>query len=114
MPILSLDLAKSHLRVTWAAEDQLIDVYIGASEGAAASFLNRRVYSTIQEMEDAIEAGVAGEDPMVANDEIRAAMLLTLGHIYNNRDDVVIGATAVELPLGARSLLQPYRVGMGV
>ncbi|WP_117310040.1 head-tail connector protein [Stenotrophomonas sp. G4] len=46
---------------------------------------------------------------VVANPSIFSAILLTLGHLYANRTDVVVGAQAVELPNGAKSLLRPYR-----
>lgn len=42
------------------------------------------------------------------------AMLLTVGHLYANREDVVVGASAVDLPQGARALLWPHRIGLGV
>lgn len=41
---------------------------------------------------------------------IRHAILLSVGHLYANREAVVVGTSAVELPLGAQSLLFPYRV----
>jgi uncharacterized phiE125 gp8 family phage protein len=37
--------------------------------------------------------------------QARAAVLLTLGHFYANREAVVVGKTAVPLPIGARHLL---------
>lgn len=114
MPILALDMVKSHLRVTWSDEDQLIGIYHAAAEGSAISFLNRKVYKDEAAMLDAIEAGTAGDDPMVANAEFHAAVLLTAGHLYVNREQVVLGVTAVDLPMGARDFLQPYRVGLGV
>lgn len=114
MPILALDMVKSHLRVTWADEDQLIGIYHAAAEGSAVSFLNRKVYQDEATMEAAKEAGTAGDDPMVANAEFHAAVLLTAGHLYVNREQVVLGVTAVDLPMGARDFLQPYRVGLGV
>lgn len=41
---------------------------------------------------------------------ISAAMLLTAGHLYRNREAVVAGqsAGAAELPLGVQNLLWPY------
>ncbi|WP_156374647.1 head-tail connector protein [Pseudorhodoferax sp. Leaf274] len=42
------------------------------------------------------------------------AMLLTLGHLYDNREEVVTGTTATQLPEGAKALLWPYRRGLGV
>jgi hypothetical protein len=47
---------------------------------------------------------------MVVNESVKAALLLGVGSLYENRGDGAGG----ELPLGARSLLQPYRVGMGL
>lgn len=46
---------------------------------------------------------------IVSNPSIVAAALLTVGHLYANRTDVVVGATVAELPNGARALLRPYR-----
>lgn len=40
--------------------------------------------------------------------DIRAAALLIIGHLYENREAVVIGATATELPMGVNLLLAPY------
>lgn len=51
---------------------------------------------------------------MVINSAVQAAILLTLGHLYANREEVVIGASVAQLPQGARQLLQPYRIGLGV
>ncbi len=53
---------------------------------------------------------------IVSNDSIRAAVLLILGHLYSNREEVMTeqGAAAVQLPMGAHALLWPYRVGLGV
>jgi uncharacterized phiE125 gp8 family phage protein len=41
---------------------------------------------------------------------VRAAILLTLGHLYEHREDVVVGTISSELPRGAEALLFPYRV----
>lgn len=49
-------------------------------------------------------------DGIVVNDTIKAAVLLTVGHLYANREDVVIGASVSALPNGADYLLQPYKV----
>ena len=49
-------------------------------------------------------------DGIVVNDQIKAAVLLTVGHLYANREDVVTGASVAALPNGADYLLQPYKV----
>ncbi len=41
---------------------------------------------------------------------IRAALLLLIGHWYENREAVVIGQAPNEVPLGVDALLFPYRV----
>ena len=46
---------------------------------------------------------------IVVNPSIVSAVLLILGHLFESREDVVIAATAVELPHGARALLRPDR-----
>ena len=55
----------------------------------------------------------AGQAPEDVPKSIFAAMLLTLGHLYVNREDVGTEQTYT-LPMGARTLLQPYRLSMGV
>lgn len=49
-------------------------------------------------------------DGIVVNDQIKAAVLLTVGHLYANREDVVAGASVAALPNGADHLLQPFKV----
>lgn len=51
---------------------------------------------------------------MVINKAIEAACLLKLGHLFANREEVVTGTIATELPQASKALLTPYRVGMGV
>jgi uncharacterized phiE125 gp8 family phage protein len=41
---------------------------------------------------------------------IRAAMLLIIGHLYENREDVIIGRQVNDLPKGSTFLLDPYKV----
>lgn len=57
---------------------------------------------------DAIEQG------LVINKAITSACLLILGHLYENRENTVIGVSATPLPMGALFLLEPYRAGLGV
>ena len=51
-------------------------------------------------------------DGMVVNEAIKAAVLLTVGHLYANREDVVAvaGVSVAQLPNGAEWLLAPYKV----
>ncbi|MGE4334662.1 MAG: head-tail connector protein [Pigmentiphaga sp.] len=46
---------------------------------------------------------------MVVNPRVTAAVRLTLGSLYANREQVVVGVTAAELPQGVAELLKPDR-----
>lgn len=41
---------------------------------------------------------------------VKAAILLTVGHLYEHRESVIIGTTAAEMPQSASWLLDPYRI----
>lgn len=86
------------------AADAIADCVVSRSARAAACRAYRRAQTDAGET----YAGI------VVNDLIKAGILLTLGHLFENRQDVLVGSTAADLPMGARSLLQPYRVGLGV
>jgi len=115
-PIISQDQSLAHLRVDAGTDDAMIALYVSAAVQSASNFMNRQVYATADDMAAAVLAGTAGDDPIIADDAIRAAILLILGKLYSNREDVVTGTgrTVQLLPDGSRYLLQPYRVGMGV
>ncbi len=68
----------------------------------------RYTYARAQTTARAIYAGV------VMDDLIKAAVLLILGHLYENRQDVQEDGRVAELPMGSVYILQPYRELMGV
>lgn len=43
-------------------------------------------------------------------ESLRSAVLLMLGHLYANREAIIVGTIASELPLGITALVQRYRV----
>lgn len=111
MPLLDLDLVKSHLRVDDTDSDVIISAYQAAAEGIIVQYMDRDVYA-------------AGDSP-VSTDEyaieinpaITAAILLYVGDLYATRETEdsdfqrrpVAGFPAV-LPRQVRALLAPYRV----
>lgn len=113
MQFVTTELAMAHCRGD-AGDEALIALYVAAAQDTSIDYLNRRVFATPQEMAAAIAAGTAGEHPMVVTDAIRAAILLTAGHLYANREDVVVGVSAAQLPSGAKSLLYPKRISPGL
>lgn len=68
----------------------------------------RQVLAEAYDRADAIAYG------MVINSAIQAACLLKLGHLFANREDIVTGLIATELPVASQHLLMPYRIRMGV
>lgn len=59
---------------------------------------------------------LAGESPLfnVLPFAVKAAMLLLLGHYYENREATLAGAPITTIPLGVESLLRPYRIRKGM
>jgi len=100
---LTLAQVKTYLRVDDDLEDALITALITAAREYAERYENRLLVARTA-------TDVAGTDYYTPSELEKAAMFLFLGHLYENRETVVIGATAVEMPLGARRLLDMYRV----
>ncbi|WP_299312368.1 head-tail connector protein [uncultured Halomonas sp.] len=42
--------------------------------------------------------------------DVRAALLLLIGHLYENREAVVVGTSASQVPLGVEILLAPHKI----
>jgi len=115
MRLVDIDQARMHCR-TDSDDDAILSLYVGAAEAAVQEFLNRRVFVDAEDLADAVLGGEIVVAPVLVNDAIRAAVLLIAGHLYRNREQVQTGqgANAVEIPMGAHSLLWPYRVGIGI
>ena len=94
---LSLELAKAHLRVgDDTSLDMLIEQYLEMAFGIAEDYTNRKL--TQEFSAESLPAS------------IRAAILLTLGTLFDNEADVVVGRSVEQLPLTAEKLLQPWRI----
>lgn len=96
--IVSLAEAKLHLRVSSTDEDTLITLYAQAASDNIKSYLNRDI-------------------PVDNNNNvppaIKAACLLMIGDLYENRETIVTGASIDILPT-AKNLLYPYRKDIGI
>lgn len=102
-----------HLRAD--SEDQsYVALVLEAAEDSASKFLNRRFYADEDALASAVLTGDAGVDPILVNPSIRAACLLIAGNLYGNREDIVVGTITSELPMGSKSMLMPYRIGLGL
>lgn len=51
-------------------------------------------------------------DASLVPQSIKRAMLLIIGHLYNNREQVVIGVSQTEIDFGVDKLLEPHRLYM--
>jgi hypothetical protein len=110
--LLTEEQALAHLRIDAGDEPNLL-LYMGAAEQAACDYTSRTFYISEANLNEAVNRDCAGQNPLVVTDAIIAAILLILGHLYMNREDVLIGLTPMELPMNSRYLLAPYRAGMG-
>lgn len=114
MSFVTLEQAKAHLYVHGSDDDAYIEAIIAAAQRHCVTYLNRGVYVSQEALDAAVDAGAASPNAMVILDDIKFAILLVVGHLYANREDNVAGTIVSELKLGARALLQPYRVTPGL
>lgn len=113
MPILTIETAIDHCRAD-PEDAAMVELYLGAAIDAAQEYLGRKVYADQVELDAAVAAGEAGELPMVATYSVKAAMLLICGHLFANREDVVVGAQSFAMPRGSHDLLRPHRKVQGL
>lgn len=85
--------AKMHLKVDNTDEDDLIDIFIEAAEDFIEVYLDR--------------------ETVPDKAAIKAAALLIIGDLYENRGAQIVGTITSENPAVMR-LLQPYRRNIGI
>lgn len=99
MSLIGLADLKLHLRVDSNDEDAAIQGYLDAAEAAAANRIHRVIIAPNATM-------VEGSIPMTG--DIRAAILLMAGHLYENRT-AVVEKQVYAVPMAVDYLLAPYR-----
>jgi uncharacterized phage protein (predicted DNA packaging) len=77
--------------------DQEDDIFLSAKLAAASGWIEAYVGEPF-----------AGLDPFPA--AISEAVLQLAAHLYENREAVLVGVSASELPFGVVDLIRPYRV----
>ncbi|MEQ9944113.1 head-tail connector protein [Pectobacterium aroidearum] len=103
--MLDIDLVKQHCRVESGNDDDtLLNAYITTAERHVEKLTRRKLY------ENAEAEGYADDDDHLLLEDVQVAMLLLIGHWYENRETVVIGQSAQSIPFTVESLLQPYRI----
>lgn len=97
--IVSLSVAKEHLRVSNSIEDSLITLFIHAAGDYIATFLNQNIPGL-------------DDSPVNVPFAIQAACLLTVADMYENREGA--GEKEIKENPAVMRLLYPYRVEIGV
>lgn len=105
--MLDIGIVKEHCRVDsdFTGDDALLNLYTGAAARYVETWTRRTLYESKE------SPGYAeDEDPILPGDDVKAAMLLLIGHWYANRETVSVGQTVAEVPFAVEALLQPYRI----
>ncbi|EOW2332799.1 head-tail connector protein [Citrobacter freundii] len=82
-------------------EDEMLLLYYGAARRMAENYINRKLY------EDKVPE--SDPDGLSIADDILLALMLLVGHWFENREPVNVGNIVTTFQFGFESLLQPYR-----
>lgn len=99
---------------TWASTEYKVDAPNGphathARIAPAFSFQWPQTRAELNAVIITYKAGY-GDGPGDVPQLIRSAMLLFIGHLYEHRETVIIGQTAMEMPVGATRLLSAFTI----
>lgn len=97
--LVSLDLVRTHLRISTEQEDTLLAVYIAAAGDYIRNFLNQAIPGLDDSPQDVPSA-------------IISACLLFVGDLYANRE--AQSETVLTENKAAINLLYPYRINIGI
>lgn len=110
MALVSMTLAKKHLRVEHNDDDAEIEAYLAAAETIVTEYVDRAVYPSASD--SPAGAPPSGDDgtALEITPPIVAAILLMLGDLYSRRMTSQDDKGDAVLPRAVRALLAPYRV----
>ncbi|HCM2949795.1 head-tail connector protein [Klebsiella pneumoniae] len=91
--------AQCRIDIDDTTEDEVLTLYYGAARRKAESFINRHLYEEVPETDP---------DGLVIADDILLALMLLVGHWYENREESS-DAAKTSIPFGFTSLIEPYR-----
>lgn len=100
--MVSLDRVKQHLRVDHGEEDELIQAYLASAAAYVGGYCDRQI---VDPPPAAGEEPIDPETQMLITKDVEQALLLIVGHWYNNREAVVIGTITSAMPMAVESLL---------
>jgi uncharacterized phage protein (predicted DNA packaging) len=91
--LVTLEEMKAHLNITTADDDALITGKIEAAEAHIEAMLPAGSLDNFADQQD-----------------VKEAVKQLAAHFYENREAVLLGVSAQELPLGVYQLLAPHRM----
>ena len=81
---------------------------------ARITLANNATFPTVYDRTNAVEikfvAGYASTSATGFPKQLLNAMYLIIGHLYENRQDVIVGSIVTEMKKGADSILRQYRI----
>lgn len=92
MAIVSLELAKAHMKIDGSAEDELVSLYLDGAETWISNYIGRPL---------------AELDPLPA--DVKIAILRLVSFYYECRNLATFGISAQLAPMGVTSILDSYR-----
>lgn len=103
--MLELDIIKQHVRLEpdFNEDDALLNTYATAARRYVENHTGRTLYAT------EMEVPTDDDHALVLDDDLTTAMLLLVGHWYENREAVALGTIATDLPMAVEALISPYR-----
>lgn len=109
--MLDLSIIKPHVRLELddTEEDVLLETYATAAQRLVENQTGRTLYATSGEIPVGSDEEPVNDDALVLDDDLTTAMLLLIGHWFENREAVVIGTIVAELPMAVEALIAPYR-----
>ncbi|AQZ50531.1 head-tail connector protein [Martelella mediterranea] len=96
--IVTLDEMKAHLNITGDQDDALIGKKIAAAQNHIERLLGFKIEETY--------GGAEQED---VPESLAEAVMQLAAHWYENREAVIVGVTAIPMPLGVREIIREYR-----
>lgn len=92
--------AQCRIDIDDTTEDEVLTLYYGAARRKAENFINRHLYEE--------EVPETDPDGLVIADDILLALMLLVGHWYENKEESS-DAAKTSIPFGFTSLIEPYR-----
>ncbi|AOM42623.1 head-tail connector protein [Xenorhabdus hominickii] len=106
--MIPLSMIKIHCRIDSPFDDDLLRQYEKAAIQYALNYTDRKTLHVPKNTPEA-EAPPPDTPALVLDEAVIQALLLLIGHWYENRTAVVVGQSVATLPFAVKALLQPYK-----